>query len=115
VSAPKVRVATPASLSVTPLSLGVGSVTATCSGAVDKAGNEAAAVSVTYVVTHGLSAFDRPISDPAGSNPTAVKKGSTLPVKISLLEADGVTPISSAQGPGPRGRLCAPAQLGEGG
>jgi hypothetical protein len=55
-------VATPASLTVTTTGAhGVGPFTATCAGAVDRAGNtQAAPVSVTYTVVYGFGGFLAP-------------------------------------------------------
>jgi len=60
------------------------SVTAT-----DKAGNSVTG-SVNYRVVYGWSGFSQPINDPAGSNQSDFKKGSTVPVKFTLTDANGV-------------------------
>jgi hypothetical protein len=65
---------------------GVGSITATCSGAVDKVGNTADPVSVTYkVVAYSFSGFGSPLS----SGVTTVKGGSTVPVKFQITDWNG--------------------------
>jgi hypothetical protein len=71
-----------------PLSGGpVGSVTATCSGASDKAGNSGSA-SVTYYVNYNWSGFFRPVDNPEVLN--SVKAGSAIPVKFSLAGNQGL-------------------------
>lgn len=83
-------VAANASVSVTPAGSGVGSYSATCSGAVDKAGNTAAPVSVSYTVTYGFGGFIAPApGSTAKDNP-----GAALPVKFTLTTSTG-TPISA--------------------
>ena len=54
-------VATSAALTVTSIGFGgAGTFTATCAGAIDKAGNKAAPVSTIYTVAWGLGRFDKP-------------------------------------------------------
>jgi hypothetical protein len=79
-------VATEATLS----SLGgpVGSITVTCSGALDKAGNPGAAASATYNVIYNWNGFFRPVDNPPVVN--AVKAGSAVPVKFSLNGNQGL-------------------------
>jgi hypothetical protein len=60
----------------------VGSVTVTCSGATDTAGNAAGPVSATYSVHHAWDGFFRPIDNGGVLNVT--KAGSAIPVKFSL-------------------------------
>ena len=73
---------------------GVGSFTATCSGAVDNAGN-AASASVTYTVTYlGFVQFLQPINNTAhdlGNNPdvSTFKAGSTVPTKVQVKLPNG--------------------------
>ncbi len=61
---------------------GVGTITATCSGATDGASNTAAAVSVTYTVGFHYSGLFRPVDNLPTVN--RVKAGSAVPVKFSL-------------------------------
>ena len=82
---------------------GVGSFTATCSGAKDNAGN-AGSSSVTYMVIYGsFVLFLQPINNTAhdlGSNPdvSTFKAGSTVPVKFQVKLPNGkiVLPTSAA-------------------
>jgi hypothetical protein len=71
----------------------VGSVTATCSGASDKAGNSGSA-SVTYNVEYVWTGFFQPIDnkDPSTGNyiPNKAKAGSVIPVKFSLAGDQGL-------------------------
>ena len=60
---------------------GVGDFTASCAGAVDLAGNSAAA-SASYQVVYPFGGFDGPIASPPGVN--RVKAGASVPVKFSL-------------------------------
>jgi hypothetical protein len=82
-----------------PLSGGpVGSVTATCSGASDKAGNSGSA-SVTYNVEYVWSGFFQPIDnkDPNTGNYilNKAKAGSVVPVKFSLGGDQGLNVLFS--------------------
>ena len=82
-------VATPASVSVTGGNAnGVGTFIATCSGAVDDAGNVAAPVSVTYYVIYDWSGFFRPVSNLPTLN--EARAGSAIPVKFSLNGDQGL-------------------------
>ena len=64
----------------------LGAVTATCSGAVDVAGNAAAPVSVHYtVVAYTFVGFAAPLN---GASNT-VKGGSTVPLKFQLFDWNG--------------------------
>ncbi|HWR13971.1 MAG TPA: PxKF domain-containing protein [Terriglobales bacterium] len=63
---------------------GVGTFTATCSGAQDAAGNLAAPVSVSYTVSYAWSGFLAPVN---GIGP--YKAGSTLPLKWMLKNGQG--------------------------
>jgi hypothetical protein len=85
-------IATAASVQVTTTgSNSVGSFTATCGGAVDKAGNpQAAPVSVTYTVVYGFGGFVSPLP-----KSTLQKSGSAIPVKFVLTNASG-TPIGAS-------------------
>lgn len=78
-------VATSASLAVS--GGPVGSITATCSGAVDNADNLGAA-SATYTVIYAWSGFFRPIDNLPTVN--RVKAGSAIPVKFSLAGDQGL-------------------------
>lgn len=85
-------VARNASLKVTTTgSNGLGSFTATCSGAADKAGNKAAAVSVHYTVAYGFSGF---IAPKPGT--TLAKSAHTIAVRFRLVNAAG-QPISASR------------------
>lgn len=46
-------------------------------------------VAGTLVVTYDVGAFQRPIADPAGAEPTRVRRGATVPVKFALLGDGG--------------------------
>jgi hypothetical protein len=76
---PMSGVATNATLSVT--GGPVGSVTATCDGAADEAGNTGSA-SATYQVIYAWSGFFRPVDNLPTLN--QAKAGSAIPVKFSL-------------------------------
>jgi hypothetical protein len=82
-------VAVPASLSITGgTSNGVGHFTATCSGAVDNAGNSAPPVSASYNVQYVFSGFLAPLSpDPA--NGGTFHAGRTIPLKWQLENTQG--------------------------
>jgi hypothetical protein len=81
-------VATPASLSLAGGNAnGVGTFTATCSGAIDNAGNSAS-VSATYGVIYNWSGFFRPVDNLPTLNQT--KAGSAIPVKFSLNGNQGL-------------------------
>lgn len=74
----------------------VGHFTATCSGAVDNAGNHAPPVSATYDVQYVFSGFLTDLS-PDGPDGKTFTAGSTIPVKWRLQNAQGafiVTPSS---------------------
>lgn len=60
---------------------GVGTFTASCTGATDKAGNVGAA-SVTYKVTYSYSGFFPPVDGSPTIN--AMKAGAAVPIKFSL-------------------------------
>ncbi len=85
-------VATFATVAVTTTgSNGVGSFTATCTGAIDVAGNpQAAPVSATYSVVYGFGGFLSPLP-----RSTLTKSGSTIPTKFRLTDAAGL-PIASS-------------------
>jgi hypothetical protein len=77
-----------ANATLQPLSGGpLGSVTATCSGASDKAGNSGSA-SVTYNVHYNWTGFFRPVDNPEVLN--SVKAGQSIPVKFSLAGNQGL-------------------------
>lgn len=90
-------VAVPAALSITGGTVNhVGHFTATCSGAVDGAGNHAPAVSAGYDVHYVFSGFLTDLS-PDGADGKTFKVGSTINVKWQLQNAQGafiVTPSS---------------------
>jgi len=79
-------VVTPASLTVTTTGAhGVGSFTATCAGAVDRAGNtQAAPVSVTYTVVDGFGGF---LSPKPGA--TLAKSARAITVTFRFVKASG--------------------------
>ncbi len=89
---------TPASVSVSGPASGVGSFTATCSGATDRAGNSASA-SVTYNVNYNWTGFFQPIDnnpDQSGNPALATvwnsaKAGQAIPVKFSLHGNQGLS------------------------
>ena len=75
----------------------VGSVTATCAGATDKAGNKAIG-QATYTVNYDLgSGFLSPVNNPSTVN--TGKAGRTYPVKFQLKDARGayITSLSAIQ------------------
>ena len=77
---------------------GVGTFTATCSGATDKAGNASLPVSVSYQVQFapvGTSCLGTPahqVLQPVNADGTSVfKQKSTVPVKFRVCDANGVS------------------------
>ena len=87
-------VRTPAALAVTGGSpAGVGRYTATCSGAVDKAGNAAAAVSASWTVAYAFTGLWSP---ERLQSLRGVKAGSTVPVPLlwRITDAAG-TPVKA--------------------
>lgn len=77
------KVATPATLSVNGANAnGVGTITATCSGAVDNAGNSQDPVSVTFSVTYSFGGFYEPVQNPSAVN--KAEAGSSIPLKFTL-------------------------------
>jgi hypothetical protein len=60
---------------------GVGTFTARCTGATDKAGNTGAA-SVTYQVIYPFTGFFQPVDNPPAVN--AIRAGAAAPIKFSL-------------------------------
>jgi hypothetical protein len=66
---------------------GVGTFTASCTGATDKAGNPGAA-SVTYQVIYPFTGFFQPVDSPPTINVT--KAGAAVPVKFSLGSSYGL-------------------------
>ena len=100
-----VGVATPASVEISGgTANGVGTFTATCSGARDTSGNTADAVSVSYQVVYGSSG----LLVPAGAG-----SGGTVPVKWQLRDSKGnlITSTASVLGllAGPCGGTMQPA------
>lgn len=79
-------VVTPATLTVTTKGRnGVGAFTATCAGAVDRAGNkQAAPVRVTYLVVYGFGGYTSPV--PGKTLPKTTK---TITVRFRLVNAAG--------------------------
>jgi hypothetical protein len=75
-------VAAAATVTVTPTGSNVGSFTATCSRALDNAGNQASSVSAGYRVVYAFGGFFSPIDNPPVFNVT--KAGQAIPVKFSL-------------------------------
>lgn len=76
---------------------GVGQFTATCAGAVDRAGNVAAPVSVTYTVAYVFTGFDSPVSN--GGVLNKANAGQNIPIKWRLTTASGapVTNLTTAE------------------
>jgi predicted outer membrane repeat protein len=86
-------VATNATLNLTGgNTLGVGSFTATCSGAIDNAGNAANPVSVQYNVTFLFTGFSQPVDNPTVMNIS--KAGQIIPLKFRITDANG-NPITN--------------------
>jgi hypothetical protein len=84
-------VVTPATLTVTTNgSNGVGTFHATCSGAVDLAGNQAPPVSVTYAVVYGFDGFGSP-----APNSTIARSGGKVTVRFRLDQAPG-SPLAAS-------------------
>jgi hypothetical protein len=69
-------------------SLGVGTFTATCSGAEDHAGNQANDMLATYSVVFDFTGFFQPVGNPNVMN--KVKAGNAMPVKFSLAGDQGL-------------------------
>jgi len=63
----------------------VGSITVTCAGATDVAGNLGATVTATYTVTYAFCGFRQPSLVPVQQ----FKSGSTIPVKFCVEDANG--------------------------
>ncbi len=70
----------------------VGSITASCSGAEDKADNTNSA-SVTYTVTYNFTGFFAPVDNDPTCN--VVKAGSAVPIKFSLHGYQGMSIFAS--------------------
>jgi hypothetical protein len=70
----------------------VGSVTATCSGAIDNAGNTNSA-SATYSVVYNFTGFFQPVDNAPTCN--SVKAGQAIPVKFSLHGYQGLDIFAS--------------------
>jgi len=77
---------------------GVGTFTATCSGAQDKAGNGVPPVSATYTVSYKFSGYQPPVGSPPNVN--IGHAGRTYPVKWQLTNASGgfVTVLAAVAG-----------------
>jgi hypothetical protein len=98
---------------------GVGAITATCSGALDAAGNFADAAAVQFAVTNPVSdtytfsGFFQPVDNP-GEGPdyifNSVKAGSAVPVKFSLNGDQGLNIFASGY-PLSQAAPCASAEL----
>lgn len=71
----------------------LGSVTVTCAGAADVAGNAGATVTATYTVTYAFCGFTQPLLVPVQE----FKAGSTIPVKFCLKDASGAV-VTTATG-----------------
>ncbi|MDA0301422.1 MAG: PxKF domain-containing protein [Chloroflexi bacterium] len=71
----------------------LGSVTVTCAGPTDVAGNAAAAVSATYSVRYDFCGFKQPLLVPVQQ----FRAGSTIPVKFCVQDANGAT-VTTATG-----------------
>jgi hypothetical protein len=83
-------VVTEATISLT--GSGVGSYTATCAGATDRAGNVAPAVSVSYRVAYTFVGFFAPVDNPPTVN--TANAGRTIPLKWRVTDAAG-NPVTS--------------------
>jgi alpha-tubulin suppressor-like RCC1 family protein len=83
-------VATEATISLT--GSGVGSYTATCAGATDRAGNAAPAVSVSYRVAYTFVGFFAPVDNLPTVN--TANAGRTIPLKWRVTDAAG-NPVTS--------------------
>jgi hypothetical protein len=81
----------------------VGSITATCGGAADKAGNTNSA-SVTYTVNYNFSGFYAPVDNPPICN--VVKAGQAVPIKFSLHGYQGMN-IFATGSPSSQAGTCA--------
>lgn len=71
----------------------LGSVTVTCAGGTDRAGNAAAPVTATYAVTYAFCGFKQPLLVPVQE----FKAGSTIPVKFCVQDASGAS-VATATG-----------------
>ena len=79
-------VQTNATVSVTGGTNGAGTFTATCSGAMDVAGNTAPPVNVTFTVQYNFNGYFNPILN---NGSAYFHSGRTIPVKFQLTAADG--------------------------
>jgi hypothetical protein len=75
--------------SLTPSGGPVGSITVTCNGAVDNAGNPGNSASATYTVNYAWSGFFQPVDNLPTVN--SIKAGSAVPVKFSLGGNQGLS------------------------
>ncbi len=73
----------------------VGSVTVTCAGATDQAGNTSPAVTARYTITYSVCVArsgdhdDDEDDDRGGSRSKGHESGSTIPVKVRICDANG--------------------------
>jgi hypothetical protein len=72
--------------------LGVGTFTATCSGALDNAGNPGNTATVNYNVAFQFTGFTGPVNNPPVMN--IAKAGQTIPLKWRITDANG-NPITN--------------------
>ena len=92
-SSPRVQTHATLSTSGGPL----GQVTATCGGALDKAGNPGSA-SVTYTVVCAFAGFSNPIANPPALNDRNAGTGKAIPLRFSVADANGpVTDLTSVE------------------
>ena len=74
---------------------GVGAFTATCAGAVDRAGNASGPVKVTYQVQYAFTGFFSPVANPPTVN--TVNGGRTIPLTWRLAGVSAPSSMVSAQ------------------
>ncbi|WP_173073537.1 PxKF domain-containing protein [Phytohabitans rumicis] len=90
-------VATEAALSVTGgTPAGVGQFTATCAGAVDKAGNHAAPVSVTYTVGYVFTGFAAPVDNAGVLNKATAGRAIPIVWRVTTGTGAPVTGLTTA-------------------
>ena len=71
----------------------VGSITTTCSGAMDSAGNAGNTAIATYSVVYAWAGFFQPVENPSAWN--SAKAGQSIPVKFSLGGDQGLGVIAA--------------------